>query len=163
VYRGQVISLWKLISDQLETKLSVTGISPMTSQGDEVSKYIDLDYEKDIVENFKFFQLELPELVREFSDSKIAKDKIENGNWDLIYVDGSHDFEVVLGDYLSAIKGLKKRGILVMDDSSLFTNFRLSFSGHPGPSRVLSEFPREELVRLFSVGHNNFFIKVTEN
>lgn len=162
VYRGQVISLWQLISDKIETEICISGISPMTSQGDEVSEYIDLNYEEDILRNFKYFRLDLPELIKERSDSEIAKNRIENGEWDLIYIDGSHDFEEALGDYLSAIKGLKKGGILVMDDSSLFTNFRLSFSGHPGPSRVISEFPSNNLVRLFSVGHNNFFRKVKE-
>ena len=160
VYRGQVISLWQLISNQLEQKISITGVSPLTSEGDGVSKYLEIDYESDIFRNFEYFDLTSPQLVKESSTSTAAKKVIEHGEWDLIYVDGSHDFEIVFSDYRSSIAGLKTGGILVMDDSSLYTNFRLSFAGHPGPSRVLKEFSSDQLIQILSVGHNNFFRKI---
>lgn len=160
VYRGQTISLWALIGKELNLKLQVYGISPLSNSGDSVSKYLTLNYEKDILGHFKKFDLPSPILVRDFSTSKSAKKLIENGNWDLVYIDGSHEYEDVLSDFESSLKGLRSGGILVMDDSSLYTNFRLSFPGHPGPSEVLRENNCPNLRHIFSIGHNNFFQKI---
>ena len=63
---------------------------------------------------------------------------------------------------------LKSGGILVLDDSSLNTDFNVeipyipTFKGHPGPSKVFSELINEKAVELlFGVGHNNVFVKKT--
>lgn len=160
VYRGQVISLWALITKHLGAKIKITGLSPLSDAGDSVSKYPKINYRKDINENFHIFNLEEPHLFQAYSTSPQAKHLIESGKWDLIYIDGSHDYKDVLSDYESAIKGLVVGGILVMDDSSLYTNFRISFLGHPGPSKVLRDHPSDRLQLFLSVGHNNFYIKV---
>jgi len=60
-------------------------------------------------------------------------------SWDLIYIDGNHDYEIVLADYLLCRDHLASGGLLVMDDASLGTSSNslvFSFAGHPGPSRV---------------------------
>ena len=159
VYRGQVISLWAIIAKNLGQKILVTGISPLTDVGDSVSEYPSLDYHNDVAKNFEYFEVNTPNLIKEFSTSKNAKAVIEDGSWDLIYIDGSHDYKTVLSDYRSAVKGLRIGGILVMDDSSLHTNFHISFKGHPGPSKVLKADANPVLKPILSVGHNNFFVK----
>jgi hypothetical protein len=78
----------------------------------------------------------------------------------VIYVDGNHDYEVALADYKVCRDALAQDGLLVMDDSSLHTDYspaKFSFAGHPGPSRVVKELAFSELRFLGGVGHNNVF------
>jgi hypothetical protein len=160
VYRGQVISLWQLISQKLEFEIEVAGITPLCNLGDQFSQYIDIDYEADIETNFKEFRLPLPRLVNGMSTSPLAIEFMESRKWDLIYIDGGHDFDVVFTDYQNAKKNLRHGGILCLDDSSLYLNIEIqgAFKGHPGPSKVTAEFAQKELTHFMTVGHNNFFI-----
>jgi hypothetical protein len=162
VYRGQTISLWTLISKTLELKTEIFGISPLNNAGDALSIYPDLDYEKDIKENFAKFSLEFPRLVKALSTDFEAEEFIKSRLWDLIYIDGGHDFDVVLHDYKIALKQLNVGGILCLDDSSLYSKFKIDgiFKGHPGPSKVVHDFAEKEMRHLLTVGHNNFYIKI---
>jgi len=161
VYRGQVISLWQLIGDKYGLDVEVNGITPLTGVGDEVSKYLNIDYGKDIMSNFKNFRLNKPKLVKGLSIDKNAINFINSKKWDLIYIDGGHDFNVALSDYRNSILNLNKGGILCIDDSSLYLDMEIDgkFKGHSGPSRVVSEYAMQELNHLMTVGHNNFFVK----
>ena len=164
VYRGQTLSLWALAGKNLGLNPEILGIAPMDSSGDEVSVYESLDYLKDIQSNFTHFGLPNPKLLKAFSTDHDALKVIEEGNWDLIYIDGSHEYSVVKSDINAAAKGLVSGGILVLDDSSLFTEFKLStneaFRGHPGPSRVFEEIDSSSFQFLFGVGHNNVLRKI---
>lgn len=166
VYRGQVISLLELISKKFNLRNNIWGLSPLTLDSDSVSKYIELDYQNDIENNFKIFKLDKPNLFRAFSTDDNAVAFIRSKKWDLIYVDGSHDYEVVLEDVNNSICNLSKNGILVLDDSSLYTDFDLEvegisiFRGHPGPSKILISLMDDDRIKyLFGVGHNNVFMK----
>lgn len=161
VYRGQVISLWQLISDKCGLDVEISGISPLTSEGDEVSKYLDIDYKNDILNNFRKFKLKMPILFKGLSTDGHAIDFMSSKKWDLIYIDGGHNFNVALSDYHNAVSNLNSGGILCIDDSSLYLEIAINgkFKGHPGPSTVVSEYANKELGHLMTVGHNNFFIK----
>jgi hypothetical protein len=163
VYRGQVISLWGLIGRQLEYPAAIHGISPFSPLGDSVSTYLkDLDYLNDVLESFRSWKLDAPVLVKALSSDAEAVAHIKKHSWDLIYIDGSHDFEIVLSDYRLCRDQLKQGGILVLDDASLGTSFhppRFAFAGHPGPSRVTREYCDKEMRFLGMVGHNNIFQK----
>lgn len=162
VYRGQTISLWALIAIKLNIKTDIYGISPLDNTGDMVSAYPEINYEKDIIKNFKYFNLPNPNLIKGLSKNNL--NFIKNGNWDLIYIDGSHDYMDVKFDLQAAYLGLKVGGILVLDDSSLYTNFRPrisnTFRGHPGPSKVFTEINGNAWKFLLGIGHNNIFQKI---
>lgn len=162
VYRGQIISLWKLIADKNSFPIEVYGITPLENMNDSVSTYIDIDYEQDIKENFNKFNLSQPNILRARSTDMEAKTLIASRKWDLIYIDGNHDYDIVLQDYRLAHANLKKHGILCFDDSSLFMKFEINgvFKGHEGPSRIVSEFAQKEMQHLMTIGHNNFFMKI---
>lgn len=159
VYRGQVISLWQLLSDELSLDCEIEAISPFTSAGDEVSNYLEIDYYQDVLDNFDHLKLKHPVLHKGLSTDANLQTVIKDGTWDLIYIDGSHDEEVVRNDMENAFQNIRKGGLVVMDDSSLFFDFspkENSFAGHPGPSLIAKEY---EPYLLFGVGHNNIFIK----
>ena len=139
------------------------GISPFTPAGDKVSVYMrDIDYLEDTLSHHRRFRLREPFLIRAFSTDPVALEHIRSRRWDLIYIDGNHDYEVALADYEACRDNLADGGLLVMDDSSLYTDYqppRFSFAGHPGPSRVVQERAMKELRFLGGVGHNNIFMK----
>ena len=163
VYRGQTISLWALCAQQLSIRNpEIWGLTPLRNLGDSKSHYLEIDYRSDINSNFEYFSLPLPNILESKSESQVAKKFIKNGLWNLIYIDGGHDYETVLSDYIVSRDGLCSGGILVLDDSSLYLNYKpgkSSFAGHPGPSKVLKEFALKELNHFLTVGHLNFFKK----
>jgi hypothetical protein len=161
VYRGQTISLWAMLSQKIGHDIQIHGLSPLDDSGDSVSRYVDVRYEEDILSNFRNFNLSNPQLTKDYSNSDTGIKFLSSKAWDLIYIDGSHEYDIVLSDYLHSIDSLKVGGLLVMDDSSLYTKFTRSFPGHPGPSRVLRDHSSHRLRRILSVGHNNFFIKIS--
>jgi cephalosporin hydroxylase len=161
VYRGQVISLWSLIAKSLGYSCEVHGISPFSAANDSVSIYRnDLDYLGDVLHNFEYFDLPRPQLIKAFSTDPQAVQQVQSAVWDMIYIDGCHDFDVVLADYELCRPQLSHNGIMVLDDSSLGTNFEpplFASAGHPGPSRVVGEYAMSALLFLGAVGHNNIF------
>jgi cephalosporin hydroxylase len=163
VYRGQVTSLIGLIAKLSGYSCEVHGISPFSPAGDKVSVYLaDLDYMQDTLASNKHFGLPDPGFLKAYSTDSKAVEFIRSRKWNLIYIDGNHDYEVALADYEVCRDALAEGGLLVMDDSSLYTDFcppTFSFAGHPGPSRVVQERAMKELHFLCGVGHNNVFIK----
>lgn len=163
VYRGQVVSLWGLIAKLHNFTCEVHGISPFSPAGDKLSTYLaNLDYLQDTLASNRHFNLPDPDFLKAFSTDQKAIDFIKSRCWDLIYIDGNHDYEVALADYEVCMDNLADGGLLVMDDSSLYTDFQppsFSFAGHPGPSRVVQERAMKELRFLGGVGHNNVFQK----
>src|SRR5258708_6595877 len=161
VYRGQVISLWAMTAKTLGYSCEVHGISPFLPVGDAVSNYReDVDYLADTLKSFDAFDLPHPTLVCALSIDPSAVKHLSTQKWDLIYIDGSHDYKTVFADYILCRDHLTPGGLLVMDDASLGTPFkppRFSFAAHPGPSLVAVEFAIKELKFLGAVGHVNVF------
>jgi len=166
VYRGQVISLWALISQYLNYPTEIHGISPFGPLGDAVSVYLhNLDYMDDVLQSCRYWKLDPPILVKALSTDPQAVKHIQEHTWDLIYIDGSHDYEIALSDYRLCRDNLNPGGILVLDDASVGTSFnppRFAFAGHPGPSRVARELADKEMRFLCAVGHNNLYKNIIE-
>lgn len=164
VYRGQVLSLWAMVAKNFDITCDVHGISPFSPAGDAVSTYIDgIDYHDDVLANFKHFSLPLPNLHRGFSTDPAMIDVVKSKQWDLIYIDGSHDYEVVKRDFSECSANLSENGLIVLDDSAVGTNFNgpiYSNAGHPGPSRLAGEIDTAEFKEILSVGHNRVFQKL---
>jgi len=95
VFRGQIISLAALWAKLRGAHCEVYGISPFSCSGDSVSRYrADTNYYQDTLSNFDHFGLPHPRLLRAFSTDREALDLIASTNWDMIYIDGNHDYEV---------------------------------------------------------------------
>jgi Methyltransferase domain len=84
---------------------------------------------------------------------------------DMIYIDGNHDYEVVIKDWELCSSHTKKGGIIVLDDSALTTSFNpppyAGTRGHPGPSRLAQEIDRSTFKELLQVGHNRVFQRLS--
>jgi len=164
VYRGQVMSLWALVAKELNITSDINGISPFSSAGDAVSAYIDgIDYYDDVIANFNYFSLSLPNLHKGFSTDPEMVNVIKSKKWDLIYIDGSHDYDVVKSDFLLCGSMLSKNGLVILDDSAMNTDFRppiYASSGHPGPSELAAQIDGKVFREILSVGHNRVFQKV---
>lgn len=162
VYRGQVITLWGLLANHLHYQCHVHCISPFTSEGDSVSKYSDsVDYLNDTLMNHRYFHLDDPTIFVGLSNSPEAKEFISSKKWDLIYIDGSHEYDIARSDLETSISNLERNGIIIMDDSSLYFDYKPgkgAFAGHPGPSRVAKEASEGTLKLLGGIGHNNIFV-----
>jgi Methyltransferase domain len=161
VYRGQTTSLAAILSRMNCVACEVQGISPFTAAGDQVSKYRqDVDYLQDTLRNFEHFKLPRPELLKAFSTDAAAKSLIRSGAWEMIYIDGNHDYEVARQDWEVCSESVKPGGIIVLDDASLDTTYQpplFATAGHPGPSRLAKEINSSKSHEILRVGHNRVF------
>jgi SAM-dependent methyltransferase len=164
VYRGQVVSLIALLSKLEGKSCEITGISPFSSAGDSVSKYRnDLDYREDTLAHFRYHQLPEPTLVNAYSTDPEALSVIGSRQWDMIYIDGNHDHDVVVKDWNACSEAVKPGGIIILDDSGLTTAYQpplFATGGHPGPSRLATEIDRSRFEEILQVGHNRVFRKL---
>jgi SAM-dependent methyltransferase len=165
VYRGQVLSLLSLLARQARLDCRVCGVSPFSPAGDSVSRYIrDLDYFEDTLVNFRAFSLPPPQLIRGFSTDPNVIKGFSSTSWDLVYIDGNHEYEVAKQDFLNCSRCLAPGGKIILDDSALFTPFippRYATAGHPGPSRLAKELPLLGFTEVLQVGHNRIFQKAS--
>lgn len=165
IYRGQIISLWGLISKKLNLNTELSGISPFSSAGDQVSSYLrNIDYYDDVNKNCLRFTEKLPVLFKGYSTDNAMIEKITSEKWDLIYIDGNHDYEIVKQDFEICSHSLNENGLIVLDDSSLYTSFNppsYSTAGHPGPSQLAQEIDKSRFEEILAVGHNRIFKKIS--
>ena len=163
VFRGQSLSLTALLARQFKLDCFMQGISPFSMAGDAVSKYRrDVDYYHDTLKNFAYFTLPVPSLLKAYSTDPEAATLIASRTWDIIYIDGCHDYEVARQDWDICAKNLASGGLIILDDASLNTAFRppaFATAGHPGPSRLAIEISRPPFTEILRVGHNRVFQK----
>ena len=103
------------------------------------------------------------EIIQGFSenDNVIRKAK-SNEYYDIIFIDGCHDYKNVCLDINNYSKMLKSGGYLIMDDASLFiTDAYGSFLGHPDVGKAIIDNldNNPEFIHLYAVGHNRVWRK----
>ncbi|HZF02481.1 MAG TPA: class I SAM-dependent methyltransferase [Methylomirabilota bacterium] len=164
VYRGQTLSLAALLARHFKLNCFVQGVSPFSSAGDAVSKYLQgLDYYEDTLKSFAHFDLPNPALLKAFSTDEAAQNLIASRPWSFIYIDGNHDYEIAKQDWKLCSAHLSAGGIIVLDDSGLNTNYTppiFATGGHPDPSRLAQEVDRSQFQEILQVGHNRVFQKL---
>jgi hypothetical protein len=164
VYRGQTATLMKLLSRYFNFECAIGCLSPLTAAGDAVSGYTaSVDYYEDVIHNHGKFQLPLPDFCRSLSTSSEGIAFVRSRHWNLIYIDGNHDYAVAKSDWEVCSQSLAPRGLIVMDDSALHTDFKppaFATAGHPGPSRVTQEINAAQFRELIGVGHNRVYQRI---
>lgn len=169
VYKGQVLSLVKLLADSQGKNISYFGVTPLDSSGDKFSEYDVADYEQVISNLFRHFNLDFSiekNIIKGLSTDESVKDKVrDNGPFDLIYIDGSHDYDCVVSDINLMYEVSKKGSLIVFDDSSCFTDMSIElvrFKGHIDVCNAVKEHieNNDKFVELLCVGHNRVFKRI---
>jgi len=114
------------------------------------------------IKYFAWFNLPAPILHKSFSTDRDMIELIQTNEWDLIFIDGNHDYEVAQHDFTICSQNIRKGGLIILDDASLYTDYKPPFystAGHPGPSKVASEIDFKIFEEILSVGHNRVFRK----
>jgi hypothetical protein len=161
VYRGQVLSLVSLLAKLDGAKCDVYGIAPFSSAGDQVSKYLEnIDYYHDTLDNFGRFGLPKPTLLKALSTDETAVELVSSRAWDMMYIDGNHDYAIAKKDWELCSRNVRQNGIIILDDAGISTGYSppiFATGGHPGPSRVAAEIDLNRFKEILQVGHNRVF------
>jgi hypothetical protein len=167
VYKGQVLSLVKLLSNLYNKSVDFTGVTPLSNLGDKFSNYETTNYGEVITELFQHFNLEFDldkNILNGISTDENIKNKIKNlGLFDLVYIDGGHDYECVVSD-INLMKEITKNGsYIVFDDSSCFKPLSdKKFKGHIDVCQAITDHLENDsnFVELICVGHNRVFKRI---
>lgn len=167
VYKGQVLSLVKLLSDTYKKNVELYGVTPLDSLGDKFSSYDKTNYQSVIENLFKTFNLEFStdkNIIIGDSTTQPVKDKIKDlGIFDLIYIDGCHNYDCVVSDINLMKEISKKDTIVVFDDSSCYKNLSNDkFKGHIDVCNAIKDLLENDpnFVEILCVGHNRVFKKI---
>jgi hypothetical protein len=166
VYKGRVLALIQLLSNILNKNVQIWGVTPLSVDGDKYSNYDNDDYLKAIKFSFtnSSVSFENTQIIKGFSQNDdVINQAKENALYDIIFIDGCHDYEVVCLDIKNYSKMLKSGGFLVLDDASLYVpNSYGQFLGHPDVGKAIADSldNNPEFVHLYAVGHNRAWRKI---
>lgn len=167
VYKGGVLSLIELISDRTGKGVRIYGITPLDRSGDKyLEKYDDADYGYCINKIYGDMGLDISRtrIIKGLSQDLVVRETIlGEGLFDIVYVDGSHNFEDVVKDIKLSKKLLKIGGYLVMDDASSKLNMGngIVFRGWGDVAEAIDEELASDVNygHLFACGHNRVWYK----
>jgi hypothetical protein len=167
VYKGQILSLVKLLSKKYGKNIEFYGVTPLINEGDKFSNYDDVDYGETIKNLFNNFNLEFDlnkNIIKGLSNNQDIKSKIKNlGNFDLVYIDGGHDYTCVVSDIL-LMKDITNIGAyIVFDDSSCYKELSSDkFKGHIDVCDAIKDYLENDnnYIEIICVGHNRVFKKI---
>lgn len=169
VFKGQILNLITFLSQKYNKNASIYGVSPLSDAGDKYSIYDKLDYKELIKNLFNNFSLQFDldkQIILGLSTDDLVKDKITKLRpIDLIYVDGGHDYDVVVSDILLSKKIVRVGGIIVFDDASCYKNLDSLpiFKGHKEVCDAVKNFMEtdKDYIEINCVGHNRLFMKIS--
>lgn len=169
VYKGRILSLIKLLSTQHNKLCKIVGVTPLDNVGDKYSSYDNDNYFNAIRNGFQNLNLSMEnvEIIKGLSQDSDVLEKLKNlDQFDIIFIDGSHDYEVVCADIISYIPFLKVGGYFIMDDSSLYINNPGGdFKGHPDVGKAVTDVLEKDnrMLELYACGHNRVWKKVSSH
>lgn len=165
VYKGQVLSLVRLLADRVGKKAQITGVTMLSSFAGVTGNfplYPDEDYKKYIADLHDRFGLEQPALiVGDSTDEDVLDEVRELAPFDCVYIDGCHEYKYVVADLVNyAGMMLAKGGLLIVDDCSTYLHQPFGFfQGIEDVSRAVRTViePYPEWEHLLAVVHNRIW------
>ena len=160
VYQGRSMALVQLAADLLGKKAEIWGVTPLSAAGDKYSGYDATDYVAAIRDTFRKARVtqDNAAIIKGLSqDPAILAEAAKHAPYDILYIDGCHDYEAVCDDIRNYVPLVRPGGLLVMDDASLYIESPAGqFKGHPDVGRAIKDCldTRTDLEHLFAVGHN---------
>lgn len=117
VFKAATMSLWKM----LRPDAICYGVTPLDGRG---TGWTEDDYAAHIRNIHEKFNLEQPELIIGSSQNeKIITQAWVYHPYDVVYIDGSHEYEDALDDFKNYAPMVKVGGYLVVDDCNNDMNF----------------------------------------
>jgi hypothetical protein len=168
VYKGRVLSVIQLLSNTFNKSAQIYGITPLENLGDKYSNYDKADYLSCIKQSFSTFDLsfENTTIINGLSQhGHIVANARDNAEYDIIFIDGCHDYEIVCLDIKNYSSMLKVGGYLVLDDaSSLLPGAHGQFLGHHEVAKaIVTVLDKDDrFTHLYAVGHNRMWQKTRE-
>ena len=168
VYKGRILVLIKLLATLQNKTCKIVGVTPLENVGDKYSTYDNDNYFLAIKNNFKNLNLSMENvyIMKGLSQDIEVLNHFKNTNkFDIIFIDGSHNYEDVCNDINNYIPFLKEGGYFVMDDSSLYIpNPGGQFKGHPDVGKAIIDTLDKDIrmEELYACGHNRIWKKLSE-
>ncbi len=170
VFKGQITSLASLLNKEFHKDGQIYGVTPLNKDGDKYGTHPDDDYETRIAEIYGAFNLDASDLtlIEGYSQEPEIINTVRSiAPFDIVFVDGCHDYEVVVSDLKNYGELLKIGGYLIVDDSSSQLQIpdgliRLDWRGLPEVSQAVQEVIDTDLrfKHMFAVGHNRVFRRI---
>lgn len=166
VYKGRVLATIQYLADLFGKQARIVGVTPLSGAGDKYSGYEDVDY-------FAAIQGAFAKTGTSFANTQIIKgysqdpitlmEATKEGPYDILFIDGCHDYDVVCQDINNYAPMLKQGGLLVMDDASLFLEDPAGqFKGHADVGKAIQDVldKHPDFQHVYAVGHNRVWRKV---
>jgi hypothetical protein len=114
VFRGQIIGLMRILADKRKKLVTRYGVTPLDSS----DGHWESDYAMDIERLHKEFNIPMRDLtiIQGLSTDDYAKNKAGEQLYDIVYIDGGHQYDVVKSDLAFYPNLVKPGGYLVIDD-----------------------------------------------
>jgi SAM-dependent methyltransferase len=163
VFKGQILSLIRLLSASAQI-YGITPLSTTSGPKGQFPKFPEGDYRQHIQDLHTHFGQPMPTLiVGESTQPDIIAQAESLAPFDVIYIDGGHEYEVVVSDLLHYARLVRPGGFLVVDDCSNF--LRLYWGAFPGIMPVSQAVrdviePAREWKHLLAVMHNRIWQRV---
>lgn len=164
VYMGQIVSLISMMNKAHKKGGLVYGLTPLNNTGDKFSKHPEINYEQAIQRIYAQFKLDGDDLqiIEGLSTTPgVIETARAEGPYDVVYIDGGHDYDVVLSDLKHYPEMLKVGGLLVVDDASSYLKIpdgliRMNWRGIEDVSNAVRDTIEKDsrFKHLFAVGHN---------
>lgn len=158
VFRGQTLALMRI----LKPKAKIYGITPFSTRNDGVTEHWESDYRADVKKLHDYFKLEQPKIIEGLSTTLDVVNEASKQSWDMIYIDGGHDYETAKSDVFTYSSFVKLGGYLIIDDCANKYNLPEGmFRGIETVSRAVDELlPNEYYKEICSVVHIRVFQRI---
>lgn len=158
VFRGQTLALMRI----LKPKAKIFGITPFSTRNDGITEHWPSDYRADVKKIHYDFKLEQPKIIEGLSTTLDVVNEASRTQWDMIYIDGGHDYETAKSDVYTYSSFLKLGGYLIIDDCANKYNLPEGmFKGIETVSRAVDELlPNEYYKEICSVVHIRVFQRI---
>ena len=119
VYKGQILSLVRLLANMADKEATIYGLTLLSSFGGDGTTFPDEDYAAHIRNLHDHFSLVHPLILHGDSTDPNMQELAEmRGPYDVVFVDGCHDYDYAYKDLTFYPNLVKKGGYLVVDDSA---------------------------------------------
>jgi hypothetical protein len=154
VFRGQILGLIRMLAPEAD----ITGITPL----DSTDGHWESDYAADIAYLHDTFKLSHPFLIEGLSTDEGVQKVASLQKYNVIYIDGGHDFSTAYSDIYTYSSFVKIGGYLVVDDCAHKYNLPEGmFRGIEAVSKAVdSLLPNEYYKEMLSVVHNRVFQRI---